>query len=82
MKYIAWIELIDLWKTVRLKRKSNCKWYCSDELMKQLKDYIETSDNWTIRDQFMSEFKEIKKVLFFFWLKIKKELQYSIEANK
>ena len=77
MKYIAWIELIDNWKTVKLKRASNTKWYWSETLLKQIKEFLISAENWKLKDQFLSEYKEIIKIYWFFWLKIRSDLVYN-----
>lgn len=76
IKYIAWVDIVP-WKWIGVKRYSNWKWYNWDVILKQIKDFLINAENWKTKDQFFAEYKEITKIYWFFWLRVKPELVYT-----
>lgn len=73
MDYISWAECVN-WNAMKIQRKSNWKWYKWLELLKSLKDYIEEADNWKVKEQFIREFKEVRKCYNLFTITFTKEM--------
>ena len=81
MHYIGWIEIIDN-KKIIIKRKSNCKWYSLIDILIKIKEWYDQADLPKLRWQYFTEYKEIEKICFVFWIPISTHLKCKKEIKE